>query len=194
VTASGSRRFDPSRLQRLNNPERLRDIPPDLIWSRLAMPPLKEATFVEVGAGTGFFSRQFLDYTGGGRVFACDVSPVMVDWMRENVTEEYPDVIPMLMEDNLIPLEDSSADLVYSINLHHELDDPAAMLREARRLLKDSGKLFIADWRREPMQRGPRLEIRYETEEVRDQLAKSGFSVMETFEGLPMQFLIVARR
>ncbi len=194
MTEKKSRVFDPAKLQKLNDPERLRDIPPELIWEKLGMPRHEEAAFVEIGAGTGFFSRQFLKYTGGGTIYACDISPVMVGWMKDNIVEEYPGIVPLLMEDSRIPLDDAAAHLVYTINVHHEFPDPVRAMKEACRILLPGGSIFIADWRKEPMERGPRTEIRYETGQVLDHLQQAGFTGMQVHEGMEKQFLVTARK
>lgn len=46
------------------------------------------------------------------------------------------------MEERAVPLEDGLADLVYMINLHHELEAPEEILNESYRLLKENGKIF----------------------------------------------------
>ena len=52
------KKFDPKKLQKLNNPQRLMDIPPDFVWEKLHIE--KPGVFVEIGAGTAFFSIAFL--------------------------------------------------------------------------------------------------------------------------------------
>jgi SAM-dependent methyltransferase len=48
-----------------------------------------------------------------------------------------------------LPLEDASFDAVTMISMLHHLDDPSAALGEARRLLRDGGRLAIAVFTRE---------------------------------------------
>ena len=40
-----------------------------------------------------------------------------------------------------------TCDLVFYANVWHELDDRAAVLAEARRMLRSSGRIAILDWR-----------------------------------------------
>lgn len=192
MSIKDDRVFDPAKLQKLNNSERLKNIPPGLIWNKLGIPPLRRAVFAEIGAGTGFFSRQFLRYTGGGTLYALDISPVMVNWMNNNIKDDHPGLVAGLMDDNAIPLEDAAADLVYTINLHHELNEPGKMLEEMRRILKPEGRLFIVDWKKEPMERGPGLEKRCTPRNVEEQLTRAGFTSISIFRQLPMHFLLTA--
>ena len=158
------KKFDPKKLQKLNNPERLLDIPPEKIWSHLNLNLAELSTFIDIGAGTGFFSIPFVKYIENGKIYACDISEVMISWMTSNICPKYPNIIPLKMEEDTIDLQDDSADLVYMINLHHELDSPVQMLEEAYRLLKRKGKVFIVDWRKEEMPQGPPKEIRCKPE------------------------------
>jgi len=51
------KKFDPKKLQKLNNPQRLIDIPPDYVRRKLN---IKEPdVLVEIGAGTSIFQYCF---------------------------------------------------------------------------------------------------------------------------------------
>jgi len=45
-----NKKFDPQKLKKLNNPQRLMDIPPDYVQNKLNMG--ESETIVEIGAGT----------------------------------------------------------------------------------------------------------------------------------------------
>jgi ubiquinone/menaquinone biosynthesis C-methylase UbiE len=186
------KRFNPQKLHKLNNPERLSDIPPDYIWNKLN---LKDPTvLVDIGAGTGFFSIPFAAFTKHGTVFACDISDIMVEWMQTNICGKHPTIIPLKMEDCEVPLKDGVADVVYMINLHHELDEPEDMLKESFRLLKANGKIFIVDWKNEEMEQGPPTHIRCLQEDVKKQLVRTGFNNAAIYNEMVKHFLVVAER
>lgn len=127
------KKFDPRKLEKLNNPERLKDISPQYIWNKLNIE--KPDVLVEIGAGTAFFSIVFLKHAKPSKIYACDVSEVMINWVKENVVPKFPEIIPVKTEEHSIPLNDGISDLVFMINLHHELDNPAITLEEAYRIL-----------------------------------------------------------
>ncbi len=183
------KKFDPKKLKKLNNPDRLLDIPPEYIRSISTIETAD--TMVEIGAGTAFFSIALLPVFTPSVVYACDVSQVMLEWMKENVSPNYPKIIPLKAEETVVPLDDGTADLVYMINLHHELEDPAATLKDAYRLLKPDGRIIIVDWKKEKMTEGPPERIRYSPEGVKDQLTDSGFSKVTIFSDLPKHFSVV---
>jgi ubiquinone/menaquinone biosynthesis C-methylase UbiE len=187
-----SNKFDPKKLKILNDPQRLMDIPPDYIWEKLNIE--KPGVFVDLGAGTAFFSIAFLQKYKPLKVYACDSSEVMIDWVKENVIPEYPDIIPIKTEEYSIPLEDGIADLAFMINLHHELDNPPLTLDELNRILKPDGKILIADWKKEDMSEGPPMEIRCLPEQVKEQLVNAGFNQVEFYTDLPKHFLVVGKK
>lgn len=186
------KRFDPAKLDRLNNPERLQLIPPAHIWNQLGLN--QPRVLVDIGAGTGFFAVPFLQFVPGGTLYACDVSEVMLDWIKDQVCPRYPGIIPILAEGTCIPLESGIADLVYTINLHHELDAPLDMLREAHRLLRPGGRMFITDWKQEETIGGPPLSERLNPSEVEAQLMEAGFSQVRTDLSLARNFLLLAEK
>ncbi len=187
-------KFNPEKLQRLNNPERLSDVPPEYIWSKLNL--ADPDTLIDIGTGTGLFSVQFLKLleVGKRRVFACDISDVMLSWIEENLCLEYPGINPVKMQENAVPLDSGIADLVFMINLHHELENPVEMLKESFRLLKDGGKMLIVDWKKADMSHGPPVHLRYSPEDVEKELLLAGFSGIIRFDELPKHFMVIAEK
>ena len=183
------KKFNPENLQKLNDPQRLTDIPPEYIMGKLNM--AKPEVLVDIGAGTAFFSIAFLERLNPSTIYACDYSDIMIGWMKKNVSPVYPDIIPVKNEESLVPLDDQIADLVYMITLHHELENPSRMLEESYRILKPGGKFFIVDWKKKEMSEGPPVKIRYVPEQVREQMINSGFSGIFIYDELPKHFLVV---
>jgi ubiquinone/menaquinone biosynthesis C-methylase UbiE len=169
------KKFDPAKLRKLNDPKRLEYLEPALIWETLALS--NPHVLVDIGAGTGFFAVLFLRKLARGKVYACDISDVMISWMKEKLLQETGEaVIPVRMEESSVPLPDDMADLVYMINLHHELEEPGKIIAESLRMLKNGGKLAIIDWKKEETPEGPPLSIRVTEEDIRRQMAEGGFS------------------
>ncbi len=183
-------KFNPKKLEKLNNPERLKMIPPEYIWQSLN--PAEHDDKLEIGAGTAVFSLAFQKLSGRGTTTAVDSSELMVDWMRENIVPDNPEIIPLLTDGTTVPVKDESADLVYMITVHHELDDQPGMLREAKRILRKNRKIFIVDWNMNDTEHGPAVEHRCYPADVADQLKAAGFGDVRIFEGMKDFFLVTA--
>lgn len=186
------RKFNPEKLAKLNNPQRLADISPEFIRSRLTGEAPR--VLVDIGAGTGVFSVAFQHFFPAARVYACDLAEPMLAWMQEQVVPRHPGIVPVKSGESSIPLEDGLADLVFMITLHHELSDPADMLGESYRLLRPGGELFIVDWKPVDMPEGPPLAIRCQPDYVSEQMRRAGFARVRSHDGLSKHFLLTATR
>ena len=187
-----SKKFDIKKLEKLNNPNRLVTIPPEYIWGTLSLENCQ--SIVDIGAGTGLFSKAFYTCMKNGMVYAADISEKMIEWMCENIQIKNYSINPVLMEENSIPLEKEIADLVLMINLHHELNNPVSLLKEANRLLKPKGKIAIIDWKKEEMSSGPPLRIRVGSTIIKEQLHSAGFSNVKSDGGLPYHSFVYAEK
>lgn len=187
-----NKKFDPKKLKKLNNPQRLKDIPPGYIQNRLNLE--EPEVIVEIGAGTAFFSLALHNQLKSSKTYACDISDIMISWIKENITPEHPDIIPVKNSETSVPLDDGIADLVFMIALHHELDDPALILKESYRLLKPGGKIFIVDWKKEEMNQGPPADIRCLTEQIKDQLIRYQFKDIHIFNEMVKHFLVTGEK
>ena len=146
---------------------------------------------MDIGAGTGLFCRAFLTVFNPDTIYACDMSDTMLNWMQGNVVPDHPRIRPVKNLGSSIPLDDGIADTVFMMNLHHELDNPVLMLKEAQRLLKPGGEIAIVDWKRLPTDQGPPLEIRCIPEDVVLQLEEAGFGNVRIFNEMDKHFLII---
>ncbi|MDO4534566.1 MAG: class I SAM-dependent methyltransferase [Clostridium perfringens] len=139
-------KFDEKKLDILNNPERLNLMDLDEIFRVLNMN--EKSILVDLGAGTAFFSKVFLDRITDSKCYALDISKHMINYITENVILTLNDRLEAkLMEESIIPLKTELADLLFMILLFHELDNPLDTLKESYRVLKTGGKIFIADWK-----------------------------------------------
>ncbi len=185
-------KFDPKKLAKLNNPDRKKNLNPDRIWKFLEL--VEPQVLIDIGAGTGFFAIPFLEKMKNGKIYACDISVPMLTWMEENLGEFTDQIVPLKMEEIAVPLSDKIADLVYMMNLHHELEAPEKMLHESKRLLKKGGKLMIIDWKKEEMDQGPPKSIRIEESEIVEQMKSAGFKNIAISKELPQHNFIVGTR
>ena len=186
------KKFNPKKLRKLNDPQRLLDIPPDYVCNKLSQQ--NPDVLVEIGAGTAFFSLAFHQQLNASTTYACDLSDTMIDWMEANITPHYPDIIPVKSEESSVPLSDGIADLVFMINLHHELEIQSLVVQEAFRLLKPGGEVFIIDWKKEDMPQGPPVEIRCLPELITVQLEKSGFVNIKSADEMSKHFLVAGEK
>jgi len=186
-------KFDIAKLERLNDPARFDTLKPAAMWAALGEP--NPRVIVEIGAGTGLFSAAFSERAPDAVVYAADIEPTMIEWMRQNRPEVASGrVVPLLAEETHVPLPDGVADLVVMINLHHELVDPAASYAEAYRLLAAGGQLLVVDWAHAETPKGPPLAVRATKQQLEQYLSAAGFSRVVAHDVLAWHELLTAWR
>ncbi|HEX2195945.1 MAG TPA: class I SAM-dependent methyltransferase [Actinomycetota bacterium] len=96
------------------------------------------ATIVEVGAGTGNFLSLFRDVAG--LMVAVDHTPAMLEQARS-----HGDLGLVAGDGRRLPLRSGAADLVTSAQALHHVHDPAAVVKEMRRVARDGGRVLLVD-------------------------------------------------
>jgi ubiquinone/menaquinone biosynthesis C-methylase UbiE len=191
--------FKHAHAHKLEDPDRLKWLPPTEVLSRLHI--AKGARVADVGSGTGYFADPLAKAVGhAGEVLAVDLQPEMLELLRQKLEKPgAPKNISLqLGPASQLPLADNSVNLAFYANIWHELDDPEAAFREATRVTVTKGSIAILDWRRDKESPpGPPQEHRIPAETVLNFLQSKGckrvacynigeFSYMVTAELPPM--------
>lgn len=165
--------LDPVRIERLRSPDRLIDFDPDRIWD--VVRPRPDATLVDIGTGVGFVALPCAHRYPEARVY-CDILEGMITLLREDAAAQgLANVTGLVMAPNRVDLPDGAADVVVMAQLHHELDEPDALLAECRRLLAPGGTIAIIDWQDEDNGKSPPPGRRVPEAYLRRQLRDAGF-------------------
>ena len=187
------RRFRPSQMHRLEDPDRKNWLPPEEVLDRLSLQP--GWTVADIGAGTGYFTLPIAARIApAGRVFAVDVSPEMLARLHEKLAEaRLTNVQCVEAEASATTLPPHSCNCALLANVWHEFDGHAAVLAEARRILRPGAHLAILDWRPdvEPVH-GPPLEHRISAASARQALAQAGFTPADSAPLFKISWLVTA--
>jgi ubiquinone/menaquinone biosynthesis C-methylase UbiE len=175
------KKFNPEHRKTLNNPDRLEKLAPRKIWEFINYK--RPEKIIDIGAGTAFITAALGELAPRAQIDAFDIEPVMVAEMRSSLPE-YSRITPHLMIDNKLPVSDEYADIVWMINLFHELRKPNLLLREIKRVLKPYGKLLIIDWakKQEACESGPPLDHRVDEATMTSLMVDADFSNIKTTE------------
>lgn len=170
---------------------------PGAALARIVPGGLIEGDLAEFGCGYGTFTIPAALRTGG-IVTALDIEPAMVRLTSDkaarlglaNVRAELRD---FLSDGTGLPEASQAHAMIY--NLLH-IEQPLALLQEARRVLRPRGVLSVMHWRSDiDTPRGPPLEIRPTPEQCRGWLLDAGFATIDEVdlgETCPYHFALVA--
>jgi ubiquinone/menaquinone biosynthesis C-methylase UbiE len=178
----------------LERSDRTQQERPDLLLRELALKP--GMTVADVGAGTGFYTWQIAQQVGaGGRVYAVDVQPEMIDLLNKQMQQRgVKNVISLLGKERDTTLPAATIDLAIMVDVYHELAYPSEVLDSIVRALKPGGRVVFVEYRAEdpsvqikPLHKMGEMQVRRE--------ATAHELIWErTIGSLPIQHAIVFRK
>jgi ubiquinone/menaquinone biosynthesis C-methylase UbiE len=151
-------------------------------------------TFVDVGCGQGFFALPAARLVGDeGRVYGLDADSETIRKLREKAAKEKFRNFKLeagMAEETV--LCDSCADVVFFGIVLHDFEDPSKVLSNAKKMLKPTGRLVDLDWKKEPMQLGPPLQIRFDEKKASGLIESAGFKIDEIKKEGIYHYIIMA--
>lgn len=151
-------------------------------------------TVCDIGAGPGYFSLRLARAVGdGGRVFAVDVEPRILEVLRQRLKEaKLRNVTPVLAleDDALVPK--GACDVILIVDTFHHFPDPPAYLRRLAQALKPGGRVVNIDFHKRELPVGP-SENKISREDFLAQASAAGLVVAEEHTFLPYQYFLVLK-
>jgi ubiquinone/menaquinone biosynthesis C-methylase UbiE len=142
--------------------ERAHWLTPEGLCSRLDLGA--GMTIADLSAGTGFFAVPLARRAGSGaKVWAVESDSVLAATLRAALSQpDAPANLEVLAGSPArTQLPDASCDLVLLADLWGRLENRDAVLAEAKRILKEGGRLVLLDWKPEsPSPAAPPVEQR----------------------------------
>jgi predicted methyltransferase len=175
----------------LERRERETEEKPQLLIDALEIKPGQ--TIADLGAGSGYYSFRIAPLVGStGKVLAIDIQPAMLEVIAQRASRErianLAAVRASVRDPNLAP---GSVDLLFMVDVYHELEYPYEVMTKVRAALKPGGRVALIEYRAED----PRVAIKpvhkMSERQVRRELAAAGFRHVKTVRTLPLQHLIV---
>jgi SAM-dependent methyltransferase len=189
--AHRARPFDPDRLLAMEERRRTFLDPDRFLASVL---PQDDHVLADLGCGVGFFTIPAARRLRRGRVIAVDLDPAMLETVRRRAQEARVDNVDLvrahLADTGLAP---ASVDRVLLCHVLHDVEDKERALAEARRILRPEGALDLVEWKPEPSEFGPPVEIRLAPEALVALLEANAFRVERLEPGPGPVYWVSAR-
>jgi SAM-dependent methyltransferase len=121
-------------------------------WLESGGIPLAGREVADIGCGDGIIDLGIVHRAHPARFVGFDVNPVDVDHLLRRAGAQGVDTTPpatlefQVSEPRAIPAEDASFDVVVTWSAFEHIAEPVSVLREARRILRPDGVLFLQLW------------------------------------------------
>ncbi len=178
----------------LERPGRAEEDRPELVLAAMRLRPGQAVA--EIGCGSGFFARRLARAVApGGRVYAEDIQPQMLDLLKERAGKEgIGNIVPVLGTEVDPRLPRGAIDRVLLVDVYHEFQQPKPMLARIRESLAPGGLVALVEYRLEGETASHiRPPHRMSVAQVLAEWRPAGFELVERRETLPSQHLFLFR-
>lgn len=149
----------------------------------------------DIGAGSGYHSTLLSKMVGNGKVYAVDVEPEMIAYLKNRIKlEGHKNIIPVLSTEQKVSLPANSIDVMLLVDVYHEFSFPYEMTLSMLEALKPGGKLVLVEFRAED----PNVPIKTIHKMGEQQAVKEfkalGFLFEKNIANLPWQHCLIFRK
>ena len=175
----------------LERTERETEEQPQLVIDALEIEPGQ--AIADLGAGSGYYSFRIAPLVGPtGKVFAIDIEPAMLEVIAQRASRErVANVVTVrstARDPNLAP---HSVDLLFMVDVYHELEYPYEVMTKVREALKPGGHVALIEYRAEDPEVLIKPLHKMSQRQVRREMQAAGFRHVKTVRTLPLQHLII---
>lgn len=144
----------------------------------------------DIGAGTGYFSLRIAKAYPHAKVYAGDVEPTMITYLKDETKKEaLPNHVAVKVSDNKVKLP-TKVNLVMVVDTYHHIDDRVAYFDALKKQLLPNGRIAIIDFTAESPE-GPPPEHRISKADLEDEMKKAGYVPLQDISILPYQYFLI---
>lgn len=154
-----------------------------------------DAVVADIGAGSGYYTFRIAERVPEGKVFAVDIQPEMLAIIREKMQQQRVENIALIQGKETDPnLAENSVDMVFMVDVYHELSHPKEMMQKIVTALKPNGRFILLEYRMEdpevPIKRLHKMSLAQAEKEMQE----VGLKLQKNVTNLPWQhFMIFVR-
>jgi len=149
----------------------------------------------DIGAGSGYHSALLSKMVGNGKVYAVDVEPEMIAYLKDRIKlEGYKNIIPVLSTEQKVSLPANSIDVMLLVDVYHEFSFPYEMTLSMLEALKPGGKLVLVEFRAEDPNVPIKTIHKMSEQQAVKEFKASGFLFEKNIGNLPWQHCLIFRK
>jgi ubiquinone/menaquinone biosynthesis C-methylase UbiE len=175
----------------LERTERETEEQPQLVIDALEIEPGQ--AIADLGAGSGYYSFRIAPLVGPtGKVFAIDIEPAMLEVIAQRASRErVANVVTVRSTARDPNLPPHSVDLLFMVDVYHELEFPYEVMTQVRAALKPGGRVALVEYRAEDPDVMIKPLHKMSERQVRREMQAAGFKHVKTVRTLPLQHLMI---
>jgi ubiquinone/menaquinone biosynthesis C-methylase UbiE len=155
----------------------------------------KGMMIADIGAGSGYHSSLLSKLVGNGKVYAVDVEPEMISFLKERIqVEKTKNIIPVLSTEKSVDLPANSIDLMLLVDVYHEFSFPYEMCLSMLAALKPGGKLVLVEFRAEDAMVPIKSIHKMSAQQAVLEFTSAGFIFEKNIGNLPWQHCMFFRK
>ena len=151
--------------------------------------------FMDIGCGDGYFTILAAKKVGeNGKVYAVDIDASAIEKVKQKAQAEgLKNIVAKAgaAEDTVFCTK--CADIVFFSMDLHDFNDPAKVLKNAKQMLKPTGRLIDLDWKKQAEPFGPPVAIRFSEEKASELMKSAGLTVAKIKDAGPHHYVITAK-
>jgi 2-polyprenyl-3-methyl-5-hydroxy-6-metoxy-1,4-benzoquinol methylase len=168
---------------------------PDLVIKLIS--PLKGLEVIDIGVGSGYFSKHLLD--AGARVTGADIDEKFIEHCRKRFDVKlYPHFRTLKIGFDDPMMKNGFYDMAFTSNTYHHIENRVEYLKKVREGLKSSGRIVILDFKKSGDNKahfGPPQDMRLPMELVVSELKQAGFDKISVNEDdFTDHYLVIATK
>lgn len=168
---------------------------PDLVLKHMG--PLEGKKIIDIGAGSGYFTKYFLK--NKANVVAADVDEKFLKHIRHSFSEaRHPNLEIRRVDYNDPKMGEEEFDFAFTSNTYHHIDNRNEYLKKVNAGLKSRGQFVVLDYRPgtgSSKTQGPPEAMRIPAPTVVNELVIAGFDhIRVIIQDFPQHYLIIGQK
>jgi len=149
-----------------------------------------DAVVADIGSGTGYFAVRLARAVPRGHVYGGDVEPDMVRFLTDRAARERLPNLTSHVAGEQGPNLPAPVDLALVVDTYHHIPQRSRYFERLKLALRSGGRVAIIDFRLDSPT-GPPVKHRIPPDQVRAEMERAGYKLVEQPDLLPYQYFLV---
>lgn len=151
-----------------------------------------EDVIADIGAGSGYHVFKMAPMAKEGHIYAVDIQEEMLAAISKRKERENRNNISLIKgQEKSVNLPEKTVDKVLMVDVYHEFNYPAEMIRSIKKAMKADGKLYLIEYRGEDQSVPIKALHKMTEEQAVKEMKAAGLKLASNIDNLPWQHCMV---